>query len=102
MRYRARVPPMTLLHPDPYPFPADKPPAKPWSDDELERDAELRADGELPFPVDRRAVRDVVQDRLGVRIERVSFLSAGTFHKVRPRPCPRVRRSPPRRSFSSI
>lgn len=53
---------------------------------ELERldiEAESRADGDHPFPVDRRAIKEVVLDKLGVRVERVSFLSAGTFHKVR-------------------
>ena len=50
--------------------------------EELDIEAELRADGDQPFPIDRRAIKDVVQEKLGVRVERVAFLSAGTFHKV--------------------
>ncbi|KAF8590746.1 hypothetical protein K439DRAFT_1381529 [Ramaria rubella] len=50
--------------------------------DQLDVEAELRADGEHPFPIDRRLVKEVVQQKLGVRVERVRFLSAGTFHKA--------------------
>ena len=50
--------------------------------EQLDVAAELRADGDQPFPIDRRAVKDVVQEKLGVRVDRVSFLSAGTFHKA--------------------
>lgn len=51
--------------------------------EELDIQAELRADGDQPFPIDRRMIKEVVLEKLCVRVERVSFLSAGTFHKVR-------------------
>jgi len=55
-------------------------------DEERDKERELRADGENPFPICRKVVADVVGDKLGVRVERVVFLSSGTFHKVRTLP----------------
>ncbi|EAU81509.2 protein kinase subdomain-containing protein PKL/CAK/Fmp29 [Coprinopsis cinerea okayama7 len=77
------------------PSPATVPPAPParepleWDWDiehedrkrEKERDATLFP-RETPFEVDRRLLKDVVREKMGVEVGRIKFLSAGTFHKA--------------------
>jgi hypothetical protein len=68
--------------------------------DALDRVKEILADGDHPFPVDRRTLKDVVSNKMGQDVERIKFMSSGersvvlwlvameltrtpgTFHKV--------------------
>lgn len=68
--------------------------------DALDRVKEILADGDHPFPIDRRTLRDVVSNKMGMEVERIKFMSSGersvvlwlvaiklthssgTFHKV--------------------
>jgi hypothetical protein len=76
-----------------------------WSVEHADRKLEEKADAALhgahPFQVDRKVLRDVVREKMGVDVGRITFLSsgmcqwqrslsdrsdrirAGTFHKVR-------------------
>ncbi|TDL14409.1 hypothetical protein BD410DRAFT_734132 [Rickenella mellea] len=53
-----------------------------WSIDQADRAREAAADGDTPFPVDRHVLRDVVRERMGEDVVRISFISSGTFHKA--------------------
>ncbi|KAG8810321.1 hypothetical protein FRC17_002980 [Serendipita sp. 399] len=50
--------------------------------DALDRVKEILADGDHPFPVDRKILKDVIRSKLGQDVKRVKFLSSGTFHKA--------------------
>ncbi|KAG8867920.1 hypothetical protein FRC20_004541 [Serendipita sp. 405] len=50
--------------------------------DALDRVKEILADGDHPFPVDRRILKEVIRSKLGQDVQRVKFLSSGTFHKA--------------------
>lgn len=57
-------------------------------EDLYDRERERRADGDHPFEVDRRVLREIVQDKMHeflgepVRVTSIRFLSSGTFHKA--------------------
>ncbi|KIK70042.1 hypothetical protein GYMLUDRAFT_213098 [Collybiopsis luxurians FD-317 M1] len=57
-----------------------------WDIEHADRKAERKADaafhGALPFEVDRKLLKDVVREKMGVEVVRIKFLSAGTFHKA--------------------
>ncbi|KAI0372046.1 hypothetical protein BV20DRAFT_940941 [Pilatotrama ljubarskyi] len=66
------------------------PPEKPhlvwdWDIEHADRQAERKADaavhGAIPFEVDRKLLKDIVQERMGAEVARIKFLGAGTFHK---------------------
>lgn len=48
----------------------------------LDRVKEILADGDHPFPVDRKTLRDVMRAKMGQEVVRIKFLSSGTFHKA--------------------
>lgn len=41
--------------------------------------AEIRADAERPFPVDRTVLKELIRAKMGTEVERVVFLSSGEF-----------------------
>jgi hypothetical protein len=49
--------------------------------DALDRVKEILADGDHPFPVDRRTLRDVMRNKMGQEVERIKFLSSGMYLK---------------------
>ncbi|KXN82752.1 Altered inheritance of mitochondria protein 9, mitochondrial [Leucoagaricus sp. SymC.cos] len=59
-----------------------------WDIEHGDRKQERKADsdatlrGATPFEVDRRVLRDIVHEKMGVEVGRIKFLSAGTFHKA--------------------
>ncbi|KAL4259966.1 Altered inheritance of mitochondria protein 9, mitochondrial [Pleurotus pulmonarius] len=57
-----------------------------WDIEHEDRRKEAKADaamhGAAPFLVDRRVLKDVVTEKVGVDVGRISFLSSGTFHKA--------------------
>ncbi|KAH9477557.1 hypothetical protein JR316_0009779 [Psilocybe cubensis] len=57
-----------------------------WSIEHEDRKKERKADaalhGATPFEVDRKILKDVVREKMGVEVGRIKFLSAGTFHKA--------------------
>ncbi|KAF8157135.1 hypothetical protein B0H34DRAFT_712357 [Crassisporium funariophilum] len=57
-----------------------------WAIEHADRKKERKADaalhGATPFEVDRRVLKDVVREKMGVEVGRITFLSAGTFHKA--------------------
>lgn len=57
-----------------------------WDIEHADRKREAAADialhGSIPFQVDRRVLKDVVRERTGIDVGRITFLSAGTFHKA--------------------
>ncbi|EGO03333.1 hypothetical protein SERLA73DRAFT_101409 [Serpula lacrymans var. lacrymans S7.3] len=57
-----------------------------WDVEHDDRKREARADAALhgaqPFQVDRRLLKDVVREKMGTDVGRITFLSAGTFHKA--------------------
>ncbi|KAF8799492.1 hypothetical protein BYT27DRAFT_7120349 [Phlegmacium glaucopus] len=57
-----------------------------WEIEHADRKKERKADaalhGATPFEVDRRVLKDVVREKMGVDVGRITFLSAGTFHKA--------------------
>ncbi|KAI9063538.1 hypothetical protein FKP32DRAFT_1685924 [Trametes sanguinea] len=59
-----------------------------WDIEHADRQAERKADaavhGAIPFEVDRKLLKDIVQERMGAEVARIKFLGAGTFHKRRP------------------
>ncbi|KIJ42399.1 hypothetical protein M422DRAFT_31342 [Sphaerobolus stellatus SS14] len=79
---RHATPTLSLATKDPPTTAPATPGASEEYDEQRDIQRELRADGENPFPISRKAVRDVVADKLGVRVDRVVFLSSGTFHKA--------------------
>ncbi|OSX63463.1 hypothetical protein POSPLADRAFT_1180391 [Postia placenta MAD-698-R-SB12] len=56
-----------------------------WDIEHADRKEEAKADaaihGHPPFQVDRKLLKDIVQERMGTDVVRVRFLGAGTFHK---------------------
>ncbi|PIL27600.1 hypothetical protein GSI_10751 [Ganoderma sinense ZZ0214-1] len=56
-----------------------------WDTEHEDRRAEARADAAVhnatPFQVDRKLLKDIVQERMGTQVARIKFLGAGTFHK---------------------
>ncbi|KAF9555649.1 hypothetical protein CPC08DRAFT_711882 [Agrocybe pediades] len=57
-----------------------------WTIEHEDRKKERKADaalhGATPFEVDRKILKDVVREKMGVEAGRIQFLSAGTFHKA--------------------
>lgn len=51
-------------------------------DRKREKNADASLRGAAPFEVDRRALKDVVREKIGLEVGRIRFLSAGTFHKA--------------------
>lgn len=45
--------------------------------DALDRVREILADGDHPFPVDRKTLKEVLRNKMGQEVERVKFLSSG-------------------------
>ena len=52
-----------------------------WTTEHADRKRESKADaafhGASPFEVDRRVLKDVVREKMGVEVGRITFLSAG-------------------------
>ncbi|EJD05625.1 uncharacterized protein FOMMEDRAFT_118799 [Fomitiporia mediterranea MF3/22] len=56
-----------------------------WDQDAelVDRTREKRHDGnDVSFQVDRRVLRDIVKEKLGLDVARIRFISSGTFHKA--------------------
>ncbi|KII84602.1 hypothetical protein PLICRDRAFT_179412 [Plicaturopsis crispa FD-325 SS-3] len=57
-----------------------------WDTEHADRKREAKADAALhgaqPFQVDRRLLKDVVREKMGCEVGRITFLSSGTFHKA--------------------
>ncbi|KAF8628047.1 hypothetical protein AX17_006051 [Amanita inopinata Kibby_2008] len=57
-----------------------------WEYEHADRKYEAKADvalhGAIPFQVDRKVLKDVVREKMGVDVGRITFLSSGTFHKA--------------------
>lgn len=57
-----------------------------WDIEHTDRKSEAKADaavhGAPPFQVDRKLLKDIVQEKMGEDVVRIRFLGAGTFHKV--------------------
>ncbi|TFK65517.1 hypothetical protein BDN72DRAFT_195551 [Pluteus cervinus] len=57
-----------------------------WGVEHEDRKREAKADhgfhNSTPFQVDRRVLKDVVLEKMGVDVARITFLSSGTFHKA--------------------
>lgn len=57
-----------------------------WDLEHADRKREAKADsavhGAQPFLVDRSLLRDVIKEKLGCRVGRITFLNSGTFHKA--------------------
>ncbi|KAF8189412.1 hypothetical protein BJ912DRAFT_966855 [Pholiota molesta] len=57
-----------------------------WTIEHEDRRRERKVDDALhaptPFEVDRKILKDVVREKMGVEVGRIRFLSAGTFHKA--------------------
>ncbi|KDQ60403.1 hypothetical protein JAAARDRAFT_32800 [Jaapia argillacea MUCL 33604] len=58
-----------------------------WDFEHADRKKEAQSDASsahlmAPFQVDRKVLKDVVKERMGVEAGRIQFLSAGTFHKA--------------------
>lgn len=57
-----------------------------WDIEHADRKSEAKADaavhGAPPFQVDRKLLKDIVQEKMGEDVVRIRFLGAGTFHKV--------------------
>lgn len=57
-----------------------------WETEHTDRQHERKADaalhGATPFEVDRRVLKDVVREKMGIEVGRITFLSAGVsgFH----------------------
>ncbi|EJD36287.1 hypothetical protein AURDEDRAFT_117129 [Auricularia subglabra TFB-10046 SS5] len=54
----------------------------PAHDDYDDAEREAAADGEHPFHVDRRTMRDIVEGKMAANVQTIRFLSSGTFHKA--------------------
>ncbi|KDR72747.1 hypothetical protein GALMADRAFT_73666 [Galerina marginata CBS 339.88] len=57
-----------------------------WAVEHADRKRERKADaalhGATAFEVDRKLLKDVVREKMGVEVGRIEFISAGTFHKA--------------------
>ena len=53
-----------------------------WDVEHADRQAERKADaavhGAIPFEVDRKLLKDIVQERMGAEVARIKFLGAGS------------------------
>lgn len=76
------------LSPDPSALP---PPPRPplqwnWETEHADRKKEQKADaalhGATPFEVDRRVLKDIVREKMGVDTGRITFLSAGELFRA--------------------
>lgn len=68
----------------PPPFPEQQPPLQwDWDIEHEDRRRERRIDAsihhEAPFEVDRRLLKDVVREKMGIEVGRIKFLSAGVY-----------------------
>lgn len=45
---------------------------------QYDRIKEILADGDHPFPVDRKVLKEVIQKKMGLDVTRIRFLSSGT------------------------
>lgn len=70
-------------------------------DEEDDKRAEIRADAERPFPVDRELLKDIIYQHMHSTVVRMQFLSSGTYSSVYFRPRLVLTPSPPVRSLSS-
>lgn len=62
----------------PHPVHVQTPPSEEENPlDALDRVREILADGERPFPVDRRILKGVLRNKTGKEVERIKFLSSG-------------------------
>ncbi|KJA21523.1 hypothetical protein HYPSUDRAFT_202873 [Hypholoma sublateritium FD-334 SS-4] len=70
---------------------AHKVPAQPpltwdWAVEHEDRKRERKSDAAshepTPFEVDRKILKDVVREKMGVEVGRIRFLNSGTFHKA--------------------
>ena len=52
------------------------------ADRKLEAKADATAHSSPPFQVDRKLLKDIVQEKMSEDVVRIKFLGAGTFHKV--------------------
>lgn len=48
-------------------------------DEEDDKRAEIRADAERPFPVDRELLKDIILQHMLLPVVRMQFLSSGTY-----------------------
>ncbi|KAF9479473.1 hypothetical protein BDN70DRAFT_690228 [Pholiota conissans] len=57
-----------------------------WTIEHEDRKRERKVDDAMhaptPFEVDRKILKDVIREKMGVEVGRIRFLSAGTFHKA--------------------
>ncbi|KIL61484.1 hypothetical protein M378DRAFT_82481 [Amanita muscaria Koide BX008] len=57
-----------------------------WEYELADRKNETKMDtalhGSVPFHVDRKVLKDVVREKMGVEVGKITFLSSGTFHKA--------------------
>ena len=51
--------------------------------DSLDRVKEILADGEHPFPIERKVLKDLLQHRTDRAIRRIKFLSSGEWSTSR-------------------
>jgi hypothetical protein len=52
--------------------------------DALDRVKEILADGDHPFPVDRKTLKEVMRNKMGQEVVRIKFISSGMFGIVAP------------------
>jgi len=50
--------------------------------DALDRVREILADGDHPFPVDRKTLKEVMRNKMGQDVVRIKFLSSGAFIRL--------------------
>ncbi|KZT28156.1 hypothetical protein NEOLEDRAFT_1109667, partial [Neolentinus lepideus HHB14362 ss-1] len=50
--------------------------------EDRKREAKNAPHGSAPFEVDRRVLKDIIEEKMGVPVGRIRFLSSGTFHKA--------------------
>jgi hypothetical protein len=69
-----------------------------WDLEHQDRAKEAKADRAVhhaqPFLVDRRILRDVVQEKFQVEVARIAFISSGEFHRSTKRISPLSRSQP--------
>ncbi|KAG7086800.1 hypothetical protein E1B28_002728 [Marasmius oreades] len=57
-----------------------------WDVEQKDRQREAKMDasvhGAIPFEVDRKILKDVVREKMGIEVGRIEFISSGTFHKA--------------------
>ena len=50
--------------------------------DALDRVKEILADGDHPFPIDRKILKEVMRSKMGQDVLRIKFLSSGMFIRL--------------------